>query len=380
MAGCLPEYLPWVLTAIEAICNDEFNIHGVLATTMPVGPVIICSGPGTRAIGMNGAGNALGQGNRANLTIGRAVQLVVRNVGGGRPQGVDRAAHGNPGKLSFCFCEHPDSPFTHARRVAAARRRALTPSPSSPARDRAASSTRSRVTPESLARSLAVVPADRAPPEADASGSTPCSCSAPSTAGSSTRPAGIATGIVAERDRRRSPPGQRARRRRRRHGRGPAGAASPTARWPKFRDDGILLALRGWRRRAVLGHHRWLGQRRHGQHTGHQRGTTMTDPLHPRSDRRARGRRAPAPRPAGVDRRAARRAARHPQAARQHLPRSARAPADRRRRHGAALRQADVHQAGARRPAPRDRHPVRPRDRGARRLRQLHVVQCARHQ
>ena len=61
---------------------------------------------------MNGAGNALGQGNRANLTIGRAVQLVVRNVGGGRPQGVDRAAHGNPGKLSFCFCEHPDSPFT----------------------------------------------------------------------------------------------------------------------------------------------------------------------------------------------------------------------------------------------------------------------------
>ena len=61
---------------------------------------------------MNGAGNALGQGNRANLTIGRAVQLVVRNVGGGRPQGVDRAAHGNPGKLSFCFCERPDSPFT----------------------------------------------------------------------------------------------------------------------------------------------------------------------------------------------------------------------------------------------------------------------------
>lgn len=112
MAGCLPEYLPWVITAVEAICNDEFNIHGVLATTMPVGPVIIASGPGAKAIGMNGAGNALGQGNRANLTIGRAVQLVVRNVGGGRPQEVDRAAHGNPGKLSFCFCEHPDSPFT----------------------------------------------------------------------------------------------------------------------------------------------------------------------------------------------------------------------------------------------------------------------------
>ena len=111
MAGCLPEYLPWVLTVIEAICTDEFNIHGVLATTMPVGPVIVASGPGTRAIGMNAGVNVLGQGNRANLTIGRAVQLVVRNVGGGRPGEVDRAAHGNPGKLSFCFAELADSPF-----------------------------------------------------------------------------------------------------------------------------------------------------------------------------------------------------------------------------------------------------------------------------
>jgi len=113
MAGCKPEYLPWVITIIEAICTDEFNIHGVLATTMPVGPVIICNGPGTRAIGMNAAGNVLGQGNRANMTIGRAVQLVVRNVGGGVPGGVDRAAHGNPGKISFCFPELEEtSPWT----------------------------------------------------------------------------------------------------------------------------------------------------------------------------------------------------------------------------------------------------------------------------
>ncbi|MGB8858265.1 MAG: thioredoxin [Ilumatobacteraceae bacterium] len=113
MAGCKPEYMPWVLAALEAVCTDEFNIHGVLATTMPVGPVIICNGPGTRAIGMNSDGNVLGQGNRANLTIGRAIQLIVRNVGGGRPGEVDRATHGNPGKLSFCFSEREqDSPFT----------------------------------------------------------------------------------------------------------------------------------------------------------------------------------------------------------------------------------------------------------------------------
>ncbi len=112
MAGCLPEYLPWVIAAVEAICTDEYNIHGVLATTMPVAPVIICNGPGTRAIGMNSGVNVLGQGNRANLTIGRAVQLIIRNVGGGRPGEVDRAAHGHPGKLSFCFAEDElGSPF-----------------------------------------------------------------------------------------------------------------------------------------------------------------------------------------------------------------------------------------------------------------------------
>ena len=112
MAGCLPEYLPWVLTTVEAACTDEFNMHGLLATTMPVAPVIICSGPGTRAIGMNSGGNALGQGNRANSTIGRALQLVIRNFGGGRPGEVDRATHGAPSKLSFCFAENDvDSPY-----------------------------------------------------------------------------------------------------------------------------------------------------------------------------------------------------------------------------------------------------------------------------
>lgn len=122
MAGCLPEYLPWVIAALEAACNDTFNMHGVLCTTMPVGPVIICNGPGTRAIGMNSGINAMGQGNRANLTIGRAVQLTIRNVGGGRPGEVDRATHGNPGKISFCFAEDeagsPFAPLAEARGVA----------------------------------------------------------------------------------------------------------------------------------------------------------------------------------------------------------------------------------------------------------------------
>ncbi len=112
LAGCKPEYLPVVLAAVAAACSDAFNIHGLLATTMPVGPVLIVNGPIRHRIGMNSGGNALGQGNRANSTIGRALQLVIRNVGGGRPGEVDRATQGNPGKVSFCFAEDEEgSPF-----------------------------------------------------------------------------------------------------------------------------------------------------------------------------------------------------------------------------------------------------------------------------
>jgi hypothetical protein len=105
MAGCKPEYLPVVLAAVEAVLDEPFAMHGVLATTMYVGPVVVVNGPIRRQIGMNARGNALGQGNRANATIGRAVQLVIRNIGGGRPQEVDRATLGNPGKYTYCFAE-----------------------------------------------------------------------------------------------------------------------------------------------------------------------------------------------------------------------------------------------------------------------------------
>jgi hypothetical protein len=105
MAGCRPEYLPVVIAAVEAVCSETFNVHGVLATTHFVGPVLIVNGPIRDRIGLNYRVNALGQGSRANSTIGRAVQLVVRNVGGGRPGEIDRAVLGQPGKLGFCFAE-----------------------------------------------------------------------------------------------------------------------------------------------------------------------------------------------------------------------------------------------------------------------------------
>lgn len=105
MAGCKPEYLPVVLAALEAACTDEFNAHGVMSTTMGASPVIVVNGPIRERIGMNAKLGALGQGNRANATIGRAVRLALRNMGGARPGGTERSTLGNPMKFTMCFAE-----------------------------------------------------------------------------------------------------------------------------------------------------------------------------------------------------------------------------------------------------------------------------------
>lgn len=105
MAGCKPEYFSVVIASVEAALQDPFCMHGLLCTTYFSSPVMVVSGPIAKQIGMNSGVNALGQGNRANATIGRALQLLIRNVGGGVPGGIDRATMGNPGKFTFCFAE-----------------------------------------------------------------------------------------------------------------------------------------------------------------------------------------------------------------------------------------------------------------------------------
>jgi hypothetical protein len=110
MAGCRPEYFPVVLATIEAALKPEFSMHGLLATLWFSGPVIIVNGPVCKRLGMNWGGNVFGQGNRPNATIGRAIQLLIRNVGGGRPREIDRSVFGNPGKYSFCFPEDETDP------------------------------------------------------------------------------------------------------------------------------------------------------------------------------------------------------------------------------------------------------------------------------
>ncbi|MBI2906816.1 MAG: hypothetical protein HYX92_04060 [Chloroflexi bacterium] len=112
MAGCLPQYLPVVVAAVEAVAVEEFNLYGIQGTTNPVTPALIVNGPIAKELNINAGPNLLGQGNRANATIGRAIRLIMLNIGGGAPDTVDKATHGQPGKYTFCFAENEgESPW-----------------------------------------------------------------------------------------------------------------------------------------------------------------------------------------------------------------------------------------------------------------------------
>ena len=106
MAGCLPEYLPVVITAVDAVSQPDFNLDGVQATTHPVAPLIVVNGPLARRLAINSGYNCFGQGFRANATVGRALRLVLMNVGGGIPGSGDRATQGSPSKYSYCVAEN----------------------------------------------------------------------------------------------------------------------------------------------------------------------------------------------------------------------------------------------------------------------------------
>jgi hypothetical protein len=106
MAGCLPEYFPVVVTAVRAMSRPAFGLHGVTATTGGAAVLIIVNGPLAREIGLNSGQNVFGPGNRANATIGRAVRLILYNLGG---REFDRGTLGHPGKYTYCLAEDEDS-------------------------------------------------------------------------------------------------------------------------------------------------------------------------------------------------------------------------------------------------------------------------------
>lgn len=106
MAGCLPAYFPVVLAAVEAVADSGFGLEGVLTTVHSESPVLLINGPVIDDLGFNAGSNTLGNGFRANATIGRALSLVSRNIAGARAGALDSATIGQPGKYSYCFAEN----------------------------------------------------------------------------------------------------------------------------------------------------------------------------------------------------------------------------------------------------------------------------------
>ncbi len=112
MAGCAPSYLPVVLAAVEAIVRPEFNLRGVQTTDENVAPLLVVSGPVAAQLNLNGSYGALGPGWRANATIGRALRLIMNNIGGGWPGAVSFAGIGQPGRYTMCLAENTaESPW-----------------------------------------------------------------------------------------------------------------------------------------------------------------------------------------------------------------------------------------------------------------------------
>lgn len=106
MAGCRPEYFPVVLAAVRGIADPAFNLRGVQTTDENVTPLVIVSGPLARELGINSGIGALGPGWQSNATIGRALRLVMNNIGGGWPGITSLAGIGQPGRYTLCVAEH----------------------------------------------------------------------------------------------------------------------------------------------------------------------------------------------------------------------------------------------------------------------------------
>jgi hypothetical protein len=109
MAGCDPEYLPVLIAATEAVSDPAFNLQGIQATTNPVAVWLVINGPIAKTLNVNSGCNCIGQGTWANATIGRALRLILQNVGGALPAEMDRATHGQPGKVTFCCAENEEA-------------------------------------------------------------------------------------------------------------------------------------------------------------------------------------------------------------------------------------------------------------------------------
>lgn len=108
LAGCRPSYLPVLLAAVEAICDPAYRLFDRQISTHAGAPLLIVNGPLRDEIGLNSGTGVFGPGWRANATIGRALRLILINIGGAVPGEVDMSQHGHPGKYTYCIGENEE--------------------------------------------------------------------------------------------------------------------------------------------------------------------------------------------------------------------------------------------------------------------------------
>lgn len=109
MAGCVPDMMRVLLPLVRAMCDERLNLHGVQATTHFAAPLVIINGPIRNELDFAYRQNIFSNVARANSTLGRALQLILLNIGGARPDGIDMSTLGNPGKFSYCIAEHEEA-------------------------------------------------------------------------------------------------------------------------------------------------------------------------------------------------------------------------------------------------------------------------------
>ncbi|MFH1652257.1 MAG: hypothetical protein ABID87_09200 [Chloroflexota bacterium] len=106
MAGCRSEYLPVVLAAAEALADPVNNMAGWVTTTGANSPLLVVNGPVRDELDINSGSNALGTGHQANATIGRALNLMARNIGGAIPAVTDMTTYGAAWEYTNCLAEN----------------------------------------------------------------------------------------------------------------------------------------------------------------------------------------------------------------------------------------------------------------------------------
>ncbi len=106
MAGCRPEHMPVLIAAVQIMADPAFFLKNIQATTHPVTPLLIVSGPLAKTLNVNSGSGAFGPGPWSNGALGRAIRLLMLNIGGGRPGEIDKATLGHPGKYTYCIAEN----------------------------------------------------------------------------------------------------------------------------------------------------------------------------------------------------------------------------------------------------------------------------------